>query len=46
MNRVPIADRLVWAQVVRPQMPLVCLDINHFIELARARVDLNMARPG
>lgn len=46
MNRVPIADRLVWAQVVRPQMPLVYLDLNHFIELARARVDLSMARPG
>lgn len=27
-------------------MPLVYLDMNHFIELARARVDLRMARPG
>lgn len=46
MNRVPISDRLVWAQVVRPQMPLVYLDMNHFIELARARVEVNMARHG
>lgn len=46
MNRVPIADRLVWAQVVRPQMTLVYLDLNHFIELARARLDLSMARAG
>lgn len=43
---MPIADRLVWAQVVRPQMPLVYLDMNHLIELARARLDLRLARPG
>ena len=46
VNPVPIADRLVWAQVMRPQMPLVYLDMNHFIELARAKVDLSMARSG
>ena len=46
MNRVPIADRLVWAQVVRPQQPLVYLDMNHLIELARARVNHGHARPG
>lgn len=41
-----MADRLVWAEVVRPQMPLVYLDMNHLIELARALVDVSMARPG
>ena len=41
-----MADRLVWASVMRPQMPLVYLDINHFIELARASVDVTTAHPG
>lgn len=41
-----MADRLVWAPVMRPQMPLVYLDINHFIELARAMVDVRTAHPG
>lgn len=36
MNRVPMSNRLVWAQLMRPQIPLVYLDINHFIYLARA----------
>lgn len=46
MNRVPMADRLIWASVTRPQMPLVYLDINHFIELARAMVDASTAHRG
>lgn len=46
MNKVPMAGRLIWASVMRPQMPLVYLDINHFIELARARVDASSARRG
>lgn len=46
MNRVPMADRLVWAQVERPTVPLVYLDLNHFIELARAVGDTSRARPG
>lgn len=31
-----MADRLVWAAVMRPQMPLVYLDINHFVPAASA----------
>lgn len=46
MNRVPMADRLIWAPVMRPQMPLVYLDMNHFIELARANVDVSTAHAG
>jgi hypothetical protein len=46
MNTVPMAERLVWAQVVRPQVPLVYLDINHLIGLARATVDPTGASPG
>ena len=30
-----MSDRLVWARVMRPRIPLVYLDLNHFIELAR-----------
>lgn len=32
-----MATSLVWAQVGRPRVPLVYLDLNHFILLARAR---------
>ena len=35
--RVPMATSLVGAQVGRPRVPLVYLDLNHFILLARAR---------
>ena len=46
MNRVPVADRLVWARVMRPQVPLVYLDLNHLIYLARANVDPSTAPKG
>lgn len=36
-DRVPIASNLVWANVCRPIVPLVYLDLNHFIYLARAQ---------
>ena len=39
MNRVTVADRLVWARVLRPQIPLIYLDLNHLIYLAKANVD-------
>lgn len=32
-----MATRLVWARVMRPRTPLVYLDINHYIYLARAK---------
>lgn len=34
--RVPLADQLVWARVLRPAMPMVYLDLNHYIYLAQA----------
>ena len=37
MSRVPIADDLAWANVVRPHVPLVYLDINHYIYFARCQ---------
>lgn len=37
MVRVPMATSLVWAQIARPRVPLVYLDLNHFIFMARAR---------
>lgn len=46
MNRVPMADKLVWARVVRPARPLVYLDLNHFIYLARANVSAHTAPSG
>lgn len=45
-NRVPMADRLVWARVVRPRATLVYLDLNHFICLARVRTGDESAPPG
>lgn len=35
--RVPMSTSLVWANVARPRRPLVYLDLNHFILLARVR---------
>lgn len=37
MHRVSPAQHFVWAQVMRPVVPLVYLDLNHFILMARAR---------
>jgi hypothetical protein len=34
--RAPFAGQLVWARVLRPAMPLVYLDLNHYIYLAQA----------
>lgn len=36
MSRAPIAEELVWANVLRPPVPLVYLDLNHYIQLAKA----------
>jgi hypothetical protein len=35
MDRVPFSSDPVWAPVMRPLAPLLYLDINHYIELAR-----------
>ena len=32
----PMADELIWGRVLRPRAPLVYLDLNHYIYLARA----------
>lgn len=36
MRSAPVADELVWANVSRPPVPLVYLDLNHYIQLAKA----------
>lgn len=36
MLKAPVPDEVVWARVTRPPMPLVYLDLNHYIELAKA----------
>ena len=36
LNWVPIAEQLVWPRIVRPCRPIVYLDLNHFIGMARA----------
>lgn len=41
--RVPLAEQLVWARVLRPAMPMVYLDLNHYIYLARASQVANTA---
>jgi hypothetical protein len=46
MNWVPIADALVWARVMRPPIPLVYLDLNHFIYLAKTNVGIDAAPNG
>lgn len=38
MLRAPLADQLVWARVTRPPVPLVYLDLNHYINLAKASI--------
>ncbi|PKQ26269.1 MAG: hypothetical protein CVT64_04010 [Actinobacteria bacterium HGW-Actinobacteria-4] len=40
-DRTGVADTLVWPHVVRPQAALVYLDLNHFINLAKAGVGQN-----
>ncbi|MDE9364122.1 hypothetical protein PZ938_00745 [Luteipulveratus sp. YIM 133132] len=41
--RVPLAEQLVWARVLRPAIPMVYLDLNHYIYLARASQAANTA---
>ncbi|MEU8076027.1 hypothetical protein AB0B31_11295 [Catellatospora citrea] len=36
MLKAPVAEELVWAGVTRPPVPLVYLDLNHYIQLAKA----------
>lgn len=45
-NRLPMSDKPVWARVMRPRIPLVYLDLNHFIFLARAKADDPTTPPG
>jgi len=37
MLRAQVPAELVWASVTRPPVPLVYLDLNHYIQLAKAR---------
>lgn len=43
--RVPIALELVWAHVMRPRLPLVYLDLNHIIAIARVATRHKAAEP-
>ena len=43
MLRVRLAEQLVWARVLRPVIPMVYLDLNHYIYLARASQVANTA---
>ncbi|QIX27060.1 hypothetical protein ncot_10980 [Nocardioides sp. JQ2195] len=36
MLEAPVPEQLVWARVTRPAQPLVYLDLNHYIQLAKA----------
>ncbi|MDO9455247.1 hypothetical protein [Nocardioides sp.] len=36
MLRAPVPEQVVWASVTRPPVPLVYLDLNHYIGLAKA----------
>jgi hypothetical protein len=36
MLKASVAEKLVWASVTRPQVPLVYFDLNHYIQLAKA----------
>lgn len=36
MKSTPVAEEIVWASVNRPPVPLVYLDLNHYIQLAKA----------
>lgn len=43
--KVPMADKLNWAQVMRPRIPLVYLDLNHVVAMARVRTGHPKADP-
>jgi hypothetical protein len=36
MKSAQVADEMVWAGITRPPVPLVYLDLNHYIQLAKA----------
>jgi hypothetical protein len=36
MRSAPAAEEMVWADITRPSVPLVYLDLNHYIQLAKA----------
>ncbi|KJK35827.1 hypothetical protein UK23_42555 [Lentzea aerocolonigenes] len=40
-----MADELIWAQVMRPRIPLVYLDLNHIVAMARVRTGHPKAAP-
>ncbi|MGL5827349.1 MAG: hypothetical protein ACRCYU_21440 [Nocardioides sp.] len=42
---VPMVQDMVWAQVMRPRIPLVYLDLNHVVALARVRTRHRTAQP-
>ena len=44
--RVPMAEELVWANVVRPQVPMCYLDLNHIINMAKSLSDPTKAPAG
>ncbi len=41
-----MVNQLVWPHLVRPAVPLLYLDLNHFINLARARQSLEPVARG
>lgn len=44
--RVPMAEELVWANVVRPKVPMCYLDLNHIINMAKSLSDPTKAPAG
>jgi len=42
----PMADALVWARVMRPPVPLVYLDLNHIVAMAKVHTRHPKAQPG
>jgi hypothetical protein len=36
MLRAPVPEEMVWASITRPVAPLIYLDLNHYIQLAKA----------
>lgn len=45
-DRVPMAERLEWPPITRPRLPLVYLDLNHYINLAKAAIRNGKERQG
>jgi hypothetical protein len=42
---VPMAQELVWAHVMRPRVPLVYLDLNHIVAMAKVCTGHSTAQP-